>query len=157
MTRDEIILRVTELSRRREVHWKDDQKLHHFAAKIQDVSDDVVFDALISFFHSLPASNHKFNEQECAGTLLALRRPSPETELDRIICETLGYWDVSVEQLPWYLALVFGREKFREAVRRLQRDEHLSKREAGALDTFLYWTVVSEARMVEELQLNQDI
>ena len=48
--------------------------------------------------------------QEYAGQLLMKIKPRCPDELDYVLRRLLPKWDRSVEQLPWYLAEVFGRE-----------------------------------------------
>ena len=156
MTRDEIISKVSDLATRREAHWKDDHKLRRFAQRLESIEDDIVFDALMSFFETDPYANGGYDRQDIAGTLLALRRPNPNRELTVILRTSAANYDLSIEQLPWYLALNYGRKTFRTAVRELMADEGLSEKEHRALDTFLYWTAGSEERILKELELVED-
>jgi len=155
MTREKIIQQVAEMSAGRTVHWKDDQRLHQFSESVREVPDSVVFDALISFFSWPPSTKEKSDEQDCAATLLALRLPNPTKDLSDVISDVVYHWDVSVEQLPWYFALISGRENFRARVNRLLKKGRHSKRIEIALDTLLYWTSLPEDRMRRELALSR--
>lgn len=156
MTRDEIITKVDTLAARREEHWKDDQKLRHFAQRLESVEDEIVFEALMSFFETDPYANSGYDRQDIAGTLLVLRRPKPTWELSTILDTSAANYDLSIEQLPWYLALHYGRESFRYAVRVSMKNKALSEKEHRALNTYLYWTRASEERILKELEYAED-
>jgi hypothetical protein len=55
-----------------------------------------------------------------------------------VIRHALTGWEVSVEELPWYLAIVCGEDAVWEALQTLDA-EPLSNRERNVLHTFRYW------------------
>jgi hypothetical protein len=55
-----------------------------------------------------------------------------------------GNWDVSIEEVPWYLRDVFGRQRLLEVVQEMLR-EPLTDQEKSRLRTVGYWLGVPEA------------
>ena len=68
-----------------------------------------------------------------------------------IIRASAPHYNLSIEQFPWYLALAFGREEFRDQVASLLASEDLQERDRKSLDTYLYWTSITEDAIREEL------
>jgi hypothetical protein len=60
------------------------------------------------------------------------------SELSKTIRALLPNWDISIEEVPWYLAGQFGEATFRQAIEDLNR-EALDHRQRVSLDTVLYW------------------
>ena len=140
------------MAKHREVHFRDIQKIRHYRRNLKAVDDAVVYDGLIRVFRETGLNQTGFNRQEIAGTLLALRRPNPQEELQDIISNCIDYWDVSIEQFPWYLCLVFGREKFISVVHEMMSHMDPKSMTHKHLDTFLYWTRMSDDRIIEKLK-----
>ena len=66
-------------------------------------------------------------------------RPSPHQPLDEIIRAVLPTWNVSVEQLPFFLADTFSADEVARATSRLKGDYPADSREQKALDTIRWW------------------
>ena len=82
--------------------------------------------------------------------------PVPQKDLDEIVRLSAPHYNLSIEQFPWYLALAFGRDDFRGQVTSILDSGSLQERGRKTLDTYLYWTSISEEKIREELApLNQ--
>ena len=73
-----------------------------------------------------------------ACLLFVLTPPCPISCRDAIR-ELLAGWDISIEEVPWYLAGQFSQEIIRQAIEDL-RKESLDHEQTVALETVKYWT-----------------
>ncbi len=151
MTGQEIHTKTCQLATRYAKHWQDQQKVRHFASTLTAVDDSQVFAGLMPFFEESGYDGEGFWRQEVAGRLLAYRMPTPQKNLVDIIRSSAPHYNLSIEQFPWYLALAFGREEFRDQVTALLDTGSLPERDRKSLDTYLYWTGISEETIREEL------
>jgi hypothetical protein len=108
-----------------------------FMALLEGSNQEEVFWGLYSAF-TVPRHEFRHSRQELAGSLLLrLRPPCPLTAYDAVR-NALSGWEVSVEELPWYLALVCGEEAIWEALQTLDA-EPLEEQQRYALNTFRFW------------------
>lgn len=96
-------------------------------------------EALLDVFINRSNSSWAIAEQEIAGRLLIALCPKCYRSLDDVLCSIAPGWDASVEQLPLYLADVFGRDVVVEAATRLEGEFPAGSREALALSTIRWW------------------
>jgi hypothetical protein len=97
------------------------------------------FSVLIRIFADASRPKDSFGDQEYAGRLLVDLRPSPRQSLDEIIRMVLPTWNVSVEQLPKFLADTFGTDELTRISSRLMSDYPTDSREHRSLDTMRWW------------------
>jgi hypothetical protein len=82
-----------------------------------------------------------------AALLLDQVRPACPLPCEEALRGLLGGWDVSIEEVPWYLAAAFGRARVLETVATLLR-EPLSDPEVSQLRAVAYWLGVNEPQWV---------
>jgi hypothetical protein len=113
--------------------------IHQLRMKLQQMPTARRAEALLSVFtdHSRPET--AFGDQEIAGRLLVAVRPQCAQPLDEILRSTASTWNVSVEQLPFYLKDVFGRDEVVAAATRLATEYPAESRESRALATVKWW------------------
>ncbi|MBK1829037.1 hypothetical protein [Haloferula rosea] len=151
MTADEVAESTSKLAGRYEEHWRDDQKIRHFSQQLRPVPDAAVFDGLFRYFRQSGHGDPGMLRQEVAGSLLFFRAPEPTIPLDQILLECMETYNLSIEQLPWYLSRHFGRDRFRVEVDTLLSSTSLSERSTKSLETLLYWIRVPEEQIREVL------
>jgi hypothetical protein len=78
-----------------------------------------------------------------AALLLHQIKPACPVPCREALRGLLGNWDVSIEEVPWYLRDVFGRQRVQDAIAGLLR-EPLSDAEVRRLQTVEYWLGVTE-------------
>lgn len=81
----------------------------------------------------------RFGPQEVAGRLLIGIKPSPREPLETTIRNILGTWNLSVEQLPWYLADKFGVSEVLSSLAKLESEDKRTEQELVAIGTFRFW------------------
>jgi hypothetical protein len=97
-----------------------------------------VFWGLYQNFTAQPAGSRRYPQQALAGGVLLRLRPACPLPACEAIRNILGGWEVSVEELPWYLALALGEDAVWRAMSQLEA-EPLDDRQRLALHTFRYW------------------
>jgi hypothetical protein len=89
-------------------------------------------------FTAQPVETRRYQQQALAGGILLRLRPPCPLPACEAIRNVLGGWEVSVEELPWYLALACGEDAIWNAMTQLEA-EPLGDRPRLALHTFRYW------------------
>lgn len=107
--------------------------------KLEALPSSERFSVLIRIFADDSRAQDAFGDQEYAGRLLVDLRPSPRQPLDEIIRAVLPTWNVSVEQLPLFLADTFGADEVTSTSSRLMADYPSDSREQRSLDTIRWW------------------
>jgi hypothetical protein len=115
--------------------------LDSLVADLAGVPAPVIFDALF------PVAIREQGEASgpvamSAYALHALNPPCP-LPIDDAISSLLPSWDVSIEEVPWYLARQFGRDAVLASVERLRAD-HRDQTALTRLRTIAYWVGVAE-------------
>jgi hypothetical protein len=110
--------------------------LHQLQMMVQRVTGNQRAEVLLGVFSD---PSRGYGEQNVAGDLLLALLPQPRQTLDEILTATAASWNVSVEQLPFFLRNVFGREAVIEAAERLAKQHPPESREARALETVSWW------------------
>lgn len=87
----------------------------------------------------------RFGPQEVAGRLLIGIKPRPRQSLETIVRDLLPTWDLSVEELPWYLAEKFGANELRATLDALEVEDSRTEQELVAIRTFRFWLPKSPA------------
>lgn len=78
-------------------------------------------------------------DQETAGKLLIETQPECFDSLEGILRSVISTWNVSVEQLPYYLEHVFGHDKVIEATAQLEPEYRENSTETNALRVLRWW------------------
>jgi hypothetical protein len=107
--------------------------------KLESLAPSERMAVLIRIFSDFSRPAEAFGDQEYAGRLLVDLRPAVTQDATTIIREIISTWNVSVEQLPIYLADVFGRAEIMKAASALRADFPSDSREHRALETLLWW------------------
>jgi hypothetical protein len=81
----------------------------------------------------------RFGPQEVAGRLLMGIKPRPREPLESIVRNSLATWDLSVEELPWYLAEKFGAKEILSTLDALETESTRSDQELVAIRSFRFW------------------
>lgn len=105
--------------------------------QLKSVEHSELFEGLFSLF-LLENSPYSYIRQQNAGVILYKLKPKVHFDLKQRIKMCLATWDLSVEELPYYMAEKCGSSRVLQVIDEL-RSEELSEREKVALDTFVYW------------------
>ncbi len=117
------------------------QAIQHLVRKLRKCETTILRDALLSVFED--ESPERFAAQEVAGGILWLLRPPYDRDISSDLNRLLPNWDVSVEELPWYLAEAAGIDAVRTAAKARLVAE-LSDDTKKRLETVLFWLGVGD-------------
>jgi len=136
MTVEEIATLVAESASR--FGDQNPQQLDYLTSRLRAVNEATVAQGLLSVFTDGAAPPSGAAAQELAGRLLAALQPKAEINLRQILPVVLGRYELSVEQLPHYLASLFGSDLVLAELGHLGEAD-LSQRELQALQTMRFW------------------
>lgn len=115
------------------------QQIQQFLWALERADPDETCRGLLGVFQE-----NDFECQQFAGLLLARLQPPCKDDLQRIVYSVLATWNLSVEELPFYLARAFGRPALLDALHDMERETR-SETEQRAIATFRFWLGRSEA------------
>jgi len=114
------------------------RELEDLAAVLRKAEPLELFWGLYQSFTTQPIETRRYQQQALAGGRLLRLRPACPVAACEAIRNVLGGWEVSVEELPWYLALACGDDAIWTAMTQLEA-EPLTDRQRLVLHTFRYW------------------
>lgn len=122
----------SEIERR--LNARPEEELADLLTRLRATDSGVAFRALFPF------AAHSQDRGPAAGAAWLLRRVNPKCPIScrEAIQEMLGDWDVSIEEVPFYLAEQFGVATVRETVAEL-RTICAETDQVTLLDTIEYW------------------
>lgn len=129
MTRDEIIMAMREANH--------DGQWRRLCERLRRMECSEVFHALFP----IAAEAQRHAPAYDAACLLFDVKPACPVPCKDAIRSMLPHWDISIEELPWYLAGYFGEAAVRQAIEEL-RGDMLSQQERVSLDTVRYWVEI---------------
>ena len=134
MTEEEIYSLVIDIADRK--GSTDQQMLKHLKQKLEKQLPDDLFNGLYRVF--LSSEGDYFNRQQLAGKMLYKIRPRLHVELVAIIKSCLDTYNLSIEELPFYLKELCGIDRLKAAMAEIEAMP-LNKNEQTSLDTFKFW------------------
>lgn len=139
MDREEIYDLVIDIADRK--GSTDAQMLKHLKQKLEKLPVEELFYGLYKVF----LSNEKdyFNRQQLAGKMLFKIRPSLRFDLPKVIKDCLSTYNLSIEELPFYLRDLCGIERVKLAISQVE-DMPLNESEKNSLETFKFWLKLLE-------------
>lgn len=75
---------------------------------LQHVSHELIVEAIIRLFEQNHSGENAFRIQEFSGRILEEIKPISEKNIYDILKRTLGNWNKSIEQLPFWLISNYG-------------------------------------------------
>ena len=115
------------------------RQLHKLKSVLVRSDDHEIFYGVLEVFTNPSRPELHFEDQRIAGRLLATICPErPDNDLKQVIRATLMTYNLGIEELPRYLAHVYGKEAVLSALTEL-KGESLSEKECANLEMFEYW------------------
>ena len=112
------------------------QQLKQLNFSLSKCEPQEVFDGLIQIFTN--AHPNFVARQSLAGYLLFEIKPQANFDIKNTLIKILPFYELSVEELPYYLVSQLSLEIVKEEVNNIEI-EQLSNKEKRALDTINYW------------------
>ncbi len=139
MTRDEIVAEM------REANLKNQRP--RLCERLRELDAAEVFQALFP----IAVEPQWHGPAYRAACLLFVLKPACPILCKDAIRLMLANWDVSIEEVPWYLAGQFGKELIRQSIEELSK-EPLDDEQKVKLSTVQYWTDIYFALKPQQLQ-----
>lgn len=117
---------------------RNSQQFEQLVSRLKKLEESTVADGLLRVFTDGNGPPLGSAAQELAGALLAQLMPRSSIELEPFLRAALPKYELSVEQLPDYLARRFGPSELDTALQRLDRDQ-FGASYRRAIDTFRFW------------------
>ncbi|MCH8621007.1 hypothetical protein [Undibacterium sp. TS12] len=95
-------------------------------------------EAALAVFTTPTDAGDNFDEQELAGYLLWTGKHSCHLPAKEVLSALLDNWNLSVEEVPWYLCREFGQDTVMKAVEELI-DDASSSYAHKTLSTLAFW------------------
>ena len=103
--------------------------------KFAKLPDGKKFHTLLRVFTE---SNH-YGDQQVAGRLLVENKPNCDESLAEILKSTAPTWNLSVEELPFYLSDNFGAQTVIDCAIMLAEKHYEDTDQRKALETIAWW------------------
>jgi len=115
---------------------------------LQRTNSEDVFQILYSILTDQSRPNTRFADQEFAGRLLLSLNPNCTMDPLEAIRELVKWYDLSVEEIPWYFAQRYGVKAVREILAKL-RSETQDDEERRNIDTWDWWLTGSREQLFD--------
>jgi hypothetical protein len=116
---------------------RNSQDFRHLRHTLSKVEAEELFWGLLQAFLT-PNTGNAYAVQELSARLLLCLNPPCPSVLEELIRLTAPNYNVSVEELPWYLAKQFGADTLRAALERVSVESETGI-PAQVSKTFNYW------------------
>nr|BAJ06967.1 hypothetical protein [uncultured bacterium] len=123
----------------REKLYSNNWHRREFAILQERFGDELLFEALYLVFCDPSPPGNPYEHQNFAGELLVNLNPSCPIPVVEFLRATLPHWNRSVEQLPVYVQLQFGREATVQAIAVLEGEAKDFENLSTKLSTCKYW------------------
>jgi hypothetical protein len=114
------------------------QQFEQLASRLQKLERGTVADGLLRVFSEGSAPPAGSPAQELAGALLAKLTPRGAVNLESFLRAALPRYELSVEQLPVYLAQSSVQGELESVLGKLEREE-FGVQHRRAIETFRFW------------------
>ena len=115
--------------------YRNPQQANQLFFTLSKCNQQAVLEALFRIFYS---EAYYFTAQELAGRLLLDIKPKGLVSLKEILYPCLETYNLSVEELPYYIVDVYGYEEFETVLKNLESTK-LSERQIRSINTMLWW------------------
>lgn len=132
MNGSEIYERVTRLADR--FGSRNPQQVSFLFSILAKCEQQQLAKTLIDIF----TQENSCERQELSGALLIELKPRYVADLRTVIQSVLVHWDISVEQLRYYLAFIYGADSFKKCLADILEDD-LDDNKRKKLQTMLWW------------------
>ena len=120
-----------------------DLRIRQLIKILPKVPDEIIVEGVIRVFEIQDRPEKLNLDQEFAGKVLARLNPKSQMDLIELIQRTLGNWNKSVEQLPFWVVDNYGTEEVKRIFDKIQR-LGLSSIEEDKLSTMCWWVGIEK-------------
>ncbi|WP_111310061.1 hypothetical protein [Confluentibacter sediminis] len=115
-----------------------DLRIQQFIDKLNKVSDEVIVDGIVKVFENEKRPETEYVDQKYAGKILVILKPKSDIDLSLILKSTIGNWNKSVEEFPFWIKENYGIESVKNKLSEFET-QNLTEIESDKLKTIKWW------------------
>ena len=114
------------------------QRIQQLIFRLDKVEEEVIIGGIIKIFQNTERPNTECLDQEYAGKILDKFKPKTDLDLLPILKSTIGNWNKSVEEFPFWIKENYGMEYVKIKIAEFEK-QNLTEIEKDKLKTFKWW------------------
>ncbi len=115
-----------------------DIRIRQFMDKLNKVSDEIIVAGIVKVFENKKRPETEYIDQKYAGKILDNLKPKSDTDLSLILKSTIGNWNKSVEEFPFWIKENYGIESVKNKLAEFET-QNLTEIESDKLKTIKWW------------------
>tara|TARA_R110002126_G_scaffold77742_1_gene193667 strand:- start:1731 stop:2162 length:432 start_codon:yes stop_codon:yes gene_type:complete len=115
-----------------------DLRIRQFMDRLNKVSDEIIVDGIIKVFEYENRPETEYIDQKYAGKILEKLKPKSDLDLLVVLKSTIGNWNKSVEEFPFWIKENYGIESVKNKLTEFET-QNLTKIESEKLKTIKWW------------------
>ncbi|MBC3760046.1 hypothetical protein H7U19_16685 [Hyunsoonleella sp. SJ7] len=115
-----------------------DLRIRQFTDKLNKVSDEIIVGGIIKVFENKKRPETEYVDQKNAGKILDILKPKSDIDLSLILKSTIGNWNKSVEEFPFWIKENYGIESVKNKLTEFET-QNLTEIETDKLKTIKWW------------------
>jgi len=115
-----------------------DLRIRQLVNILDKVNDEIIISGIIKIFKNTKRPNTEYVDQKYAGKILNRIKPKTEIDLILILKATIGNWNKSVEELPFWLKENYGIALLKNKLAEFE-NQNLNGIEFEKLKTMKWW------------------
>ena len=115
-----------------------DLRIQQFMVGLNKVSDEIIVDGIVKVFKNKTRPQKEYTDQKYAGKILEKLNPKSDIDLIRVLKSTIGNWNKSVEEFPFWLKENYGIESVINKLTEFET-QNLTEMESDKLKTIKWW------------------
>ncbi|MDI9309127.1 MAG: hypothetical protein QM535_02830 [Limnohabitans sp.] len=114
------------------------QRIQQLIYRLDKVEEEVIIGGIIKIFQNTERPNTECLDQEYAGKILDKFKPKTDLDLLPILKSTIGNWNKSVEEFPFWIKENYGMEYVKIKIAEFEK-QNLTEIEKDKLTTLKWW------------------
>ncbi|AUC75694.1 hypothetical protein [Olleya sp. Bg11-27] len=115
-----------------------DLRLRQFMDRLNTVSDEIITEGIVKVFEYKKRPEAEYTDQKYARKILEKLKPKSDIDLLVVLKSTIGNWNKSVEEFPFWMIENYGIESVKNKLTDLET-QNLTVIELDKLKTIKWW------------------
>lgn len=115
-----------------------DLRIRQFIDRLNKVSDKIIVNGVVKVFENEKRSKTEYIDQKYAGKILEKLKPKSDLDLLLVLKFTIGNWNESVEEFPFWIKENYGIESVKNKLTEF-KTQNLTEKELDKLKTIKWW------------------
>ncbi|MFI8380506.1 hypothetical protein [Leeuwenhoekiella sp. NPDC079379] len=113
-------------------------RIQQFMDRLNKVSDKIIVDGIVKVFKNEKRPETEYIDQKYAGKILEKLKPKSDLDLLVVLKSTIGNWNKSVEEFPFWIKENYGIESVKNKLTEFEI-QNLTEIESDKLKTIKWW------------------